>query len=264
MWNFGGNYLNEKFCRRNNNINKNRFIVIQAVHFDIYCQVVWGMEAFQAPTHSFHNIHKHFWQNSRHLPSEFYCMYWEEKERTFFVASNTTDLLFGIKRLFDSQSNWVMWAMENLDNSIDNKRIEKSLSLLTRKFVELLLASKNGILDLKSVSALRKYFSNYEFILLNLSCCAIAQFIRIHRIVRRNFHHFDSCCLVTVYETIWWENSLHSLQFCKIRNRAILCHFDISSITVTDYTCNLIIWLLVKNGNAKHWWYFIVAFFHVL
>lgn len=42
--------------------------------------------------------------------------------------------------------------MESLDNSIDNKRIEKSLSLLTRKFVELLLASKNGILDLKVVS----------------------------------------------------------------------------------------------------------------
>lgn len=42
--------------------------------------------------------------------------------------------------------------MESLDNSIDNKRVEKSLSLLTRKFVELLLASKNGILDLKVVS----------------------------------------------------------------------------------------------------------------
>lgn len=42
--------------------------------------------------------------------------------------------------------------MEILDSSIDNKRIEKSLSLLTRKFVELLLASKNGILDLKVVS----------------------------------------------------------------------------------------------------------------
>lgn len=42
--------------------------------------------------------------------------------------------------------------MESVDNSVDNKRIEKSLSLLTRKFVELLLASKNGILDLKVVS----------------------------------------------------------------------------------------------------------------
>lgn len=43
--------------------------------------------------------------------------------------------------------------MDSLDTSIDNKRIEKSLSLLTRKFVELLLASKNGILDLKVVSS---------------------------------------------------------------------------------------------------------------
>lgn len=34
----------------------------------------------------------------------------------------------------------------------DNKRNEKSLSLLTRKFVSLLLSSKNGVLDLKSVS----------------------------------------------------------------------------------------------------------------
>lgn len=34
----------------------------------------------------------------------------------------------------------------------DGKRTEKSLSLLTRKFVSLLLSSKNGILDLKSVS----------------------------------------------------------------------------------------------------------------
>lgn len=34
----------------------------------------------------------------------------------------------------------------------DGKRTEKSLSLLTRKFVSLLLSSKNGILDLKNVS----------------------------------------------------------------------------------------------------------------
>lgn len=39
------------------------------------------------------------------------------------------------------------------DAFFDGKRTEKSLSLLTRKFVSLLLSSKNGILDLKSVSA---------------------------------------------------------------------------------------------------------------
>lgn len=38
------------------------------------------------------------------------------------------------------------------DALIDGKRTEKSLSLLTHKFVDLLLKSKNGILDLKSVS----------------------------------------------------------------------------------------------------------------
>lgn len=38
------------------------------------------------------------------------------------------------------------------DTFNDSKRTEKSLSLLTRKFVSLLLASKRGILDLKSVS----------------------------------------------------------------------------------------------------------------
>lgn len=38
------------------------------------------------------------------------------------------------------------------DAFVDGKRTEKSLSLLTRKFVSLLLSSKNGILDLKNVS----------------------------------------------------------------------------------------------------------------
>lgn len=38
------------------------------------------------------------------------------------------------------------------DTFNDSKRTEKSLSLLTRKFVSLLLSSKKGILDLKSVS----------------------------------------------------------------------------------------------------------------
>lgn len=38
------------------------------------------------------------------------------------------------------------------DTFIDGKRTEKSLSLLTRKFVSLLFSSKNGLLDLKSVS----------------------------------------------------------------------------------------------------------------
>lgn len=42
--------------------------------------------------------------------------------------------------------------MDTEDVSTENKRMEKSLSLLTRKFVELLLSSKNGILDLKTVS----------------------------------------------------------------------------------------------------------------
>ncbi|XP_055295053.1 transcription factor E2F5 isoform X2 [Sitodiplosis mosellana] len=37
-------------------------------------------------------------------------------------------------------------------DAIDGKRTEKSLSLLTRKFVSLLLSSKNGILDLKSAA----------------------------------------------------------------------------------------------------------------
>lgn len=45
-----------------------------------------------------------------------------------------------------------MDTIESPSKSIDNKRMEKSLSLLTRKFVELLLSSKNGILDLKAVS----------------------------------------------------------------------------------------------------------------
>lgn len=40
------------------------------------------------------------------------------------------------------------------DAFVDGKRTEKSLSLLTRKFVSLLLSSKNGILDLKNVSNL--------------------------------------------------------------------------------------------------------------
>lgn len=39
-----------------------------------------------------------------------------------------------------------------LDPTNDSKRNEKSLSLLTRKFVQLLLSSKKGILDLKVVS----------------------------------------------------------------------------------------------------------------
>ncbi|XP_031618781.1 transcription factor E2F5 isoform X2 [Contarinia nasturtii] len=38
------------------------------------------------------------------------------------------------------------------DAFIDGKRNEKSLSLLTRKFVSLLLSSKNGILDLKTAA----------------------------------------------------------------------------------------------------------------
>lgn len=38
------------------------------------------------------------------------------------------------------------------DAILDGKRTEKSLSLLTRKFVSLLLSSKHGILDLKTVS----------------------------------------------------------------------------------------------------------------
>lgn len=42
--------------------------------------------------------------------------------------------------------------MEENELSGDSKRVGKSLSLLTRKFVQLLLASKNGILDLKIVS----------------------------------------------------------------------------------------------------------------
>lgn len=42
--------------------------------------------------------------------------------------------------------------LDEFDVFNDNKRTEKSLSLLTRKFVALLLSSKRGILDLKSVS----------------------------------------------------------------------------------------------------------------
>lgn len=85
-----------------------------------------------------------------HLHSELYI---EKKERTFFCTSNAIAIggppnnFICIEINFDCDE-----SMESLDNSIDNKRIEKSLSLLTRKFVELLLASKNGILDLKVVS----------------------------------------------------------------------------------------------------------------
>lgn len=53
--------------------------------------------------------------------------------------------------------------MESPESDVffDGKRTEKSLSLLTRKFVSLLLSSKNGILDLKNVSNLRNiYFFN--------------------------------------------------------------------------------------------------------
>lgn len=42
--------------------------------------------------------------------------------------------------------------LDEFDALNDNKRTEKSLSLLTRKFVSLLLSSKRGILDLKNVS----------------------------------------------------------------------------------------------------------------
>lgn len=42
--------------------------------------------------------------------------------------------------------------LDDFDVFNDNKRTEKSLSLLTRKFVSLLLSSNRGILDLKSVS----------------------------------------------------------------------------------------------------------------
>lgn len=50
------------------------------------------------------------------------------------------------------------------DAFFDGKRTEKSLSLLTRKFVSLLLSSKNGILDLKSVSAVKFQIFSTEFI----------------------------------------------------------------------------------------------------
>lgn len=74
------------------------------------------------------------------------------EKSALFPTSNATQPFRGI--LSDSfVSNLTNYEnMESLDNFIDNKRIEKSLSLLTRKFVELLLASKNGILDLKVVS----------------------------------------------------------------------------------------------------------------
>ena len=52
--------------------------------------------------------------------------------------------------------------MDISDVSIDSKRFEKSLSLLTRKFVELLLSSEDGILDLKDVRIF-KYFVKFSF-----------------------------------------------------------------------------------------------------
>lgn len=36
-------------------------------------------------------------------------------------------------------------------NKMDGSRSEKSLNLLTKKFVQLLLSSKNGVLNLKDV-----------------------------------------------------------------------------------------------------------------
>lgn len=77
--------------------------------------------------------------------------------------------------------------MESLDNSIDNKRIEKSLSLLTRKFVELLLASKNGILDLKVVST--EIFYSFCFNSLLGHAFALC-FICFYELISFRFGHF--------------------------------------------------------------------------
>lgn len=54
--------------------------------------------------------------------------------------------------------------MESPDSDTlnDSKRTEKSLSFLTRKFVSLLFSSKNGILDLKSVSN-HLFLYQYQF-----------------------------------------------------------------------------------------------------
>lgn len=39
-----------------------------------------------------------------------------------------------------------------VDNNGDNKRTDKSLGILTRKFVQILQKTSNGVLDLKYVS----------------------------------------------------------------------------------------------------------------
>lgn len=41
-----------------------------------------------------------------------------------------------------------------VDNSGDTKRTDKSLGILTRKFVQILQKTTNGVLDLKYVSVL--------------------------------------------------------------------------------------------------------------
>lgn len=40
-----------------------------------------------------------------------------------------------------------------VDGSADSKRTDKSLGILTRKFVQILQKTSNGVLDLKYVSA---------------------------------------------------------------------------------------------------------------
>lgn len=52
--------------------------------------------------------------------------------------------------------------MDDSDKNNDTKRVGRSLSLLTRKFVSLLLSSKNGILDLKIVS--KFLYNNLSFV----------------------------------------------------------------------------------------------------
>lgn len=55
--------------------------------------------------------------------------------------------------------------MDDSELNNDTKRVGKSLSVLTRKFVSLLLSSKNGILDLKLVSkfSFKYFFLTFSF-----------------------------------------------------------------------------------------------------